>query len=1068
MKKHFTTILMLIFLISSVTTFSQEPPRKASLATVCLSGVKSQNHPILIDNTRSLIAEDFSNGCPPSGWIVVGDGQTNWQPSVSNYSGGEAPEAMFNWSPNFEGNSKLASQAVNTSGMSQLVLEFKHSVNDYSGGYTLMVETSADGTNWNLVWSENITGNIDQQSMSILIDNSDVGSSEFMFAFTFEGDSYNINQWYIDDVILREALSNDAGVMALIVPPLAVANEIVAFESLVINYGTETISFEVGIEIKSGSSVVYTDTQSIDNLEALQTAELVFDGWTAQLGTYTVEVATMLAGDENPSNDMMGGSIQVITNTVAKKPCFEEFTSSTCAPCATANPIIDQVLGDNPGLYTLVKYQMNWPGIGDPYYTEQGGVRRDYYDVIAVPSLYGNALHIDPANSMSQEIFDELAGDLTGIDITVEASIDQSELITVNTTIASYADYPAGLKVHIAVVEKTTYGNVSTNGEDSFTNVMMAMLPDAMGTQLDALSPGGEVSLSESYDMSTSFIEQANDLAVLVFVQDDSDKTIHQSEIVDVNGDFFTYSVTFNVEDSDGNAVAGAAIDFDINGPLQTNAQGQAVYEEVFAGNWEYEVVKSGLIPGVGMIEVIDQNVVVDVVLEVPDFFFFEDFNDGLPGSWTKYISSGNTNNLYWTDGFIVFWMQSAGDEHIILVAPELNLSQAGTLFFDAGDIYSTPSISIGTVASPDDPASFQLLETIQLGTPMTEYSVTLEDNSISDSYLAFKYFGPAQGYFYFDNVKITTSSTALPVPTGLTATVNDNDVSLQWNAPQTGNPNEYKVYRDDELIASSQETNYEDANLENGLYEYYVTAIFDDEESGPSNTVTANVGNVLVYCDAWGGCDQYISVVGFGTIQNTSGCTEYGDYSDMSTLVDPGETYDLSLVVSSASTGDDIGVWIDFDQNGIFDDDENLVCEMNNSAGVFEFPIAIPLDAEAGTTRMRIRVKYWGDGCEPCGSSTWGETEDYSLEISDPNNLVSQNQPSILVHPNPSTGFFSITSPNKINRICLYNSGGRLVLVKNAGDNEIQINTGSLKPGLYLCKIETDQSVVSQRLILQ
>jgi len=33
---------------------------------------------------------------------------------------------------------------------------------------------------------------------------------------------------------------------------------------------------------------------------------------------------------------------------------------------------------------------MNWPGAGDPYYTAEGGVRRDFYGVNAVPDLYCN------------------------------------------------------------------------------------------------------------------------------------------------------------------------------------------------------------------------------------------------------------------------------------------------------------------------------------------------------------------------------------------------------------------------------------------------------------------------------------------------------------------------------------------------------------------------------------------------------------------------------------------------------------------------------------------------------
>jgi hypothetical protein len=30
---------------------------------------------------------------------------------------------------------------------------------------------------------------------------------------------------------------------------------------------------------------------------------------------------------------------------------------------------------------------MNWPGNGDPYYTEEGGVRRQFYGVNAVPNV---------------------------------------------------------------------------------------------------------------------------------------------------------------------------------------------------------------------------------------------------------------------------------------------------------------------------------------------------------------------------------------------------------------------------------------------------------------------------------------------------------------------------------------------------------------------------------------------------------------------------------------------------------------------------------------------------------
>lgn len=1068
MKKITLILALVAMLLQATTSKAQTHQHNLPRESVCLSGEVQKHELVYTLGARSLLAEDFSAGCPPAGWSIIGDGQSNWQLSSSNNAGGTPPEAMFTWTPNFTGNSKLASLEVNTSGMEALVLQFNHMVDDYSGGYTLKVETTSDGTTWNSVWTENVTGNIEAETLSLIIDNEDVGSAEFQIAFTYDGNSYNINQWYIDDVTLSEALDLDAGVSVLVVPPLVPENDPVSIECTVKNFGMEEITFDAVLEINDGGNVVFTDTQTIADLGSLNEQDVTFAGWTAEVGTYEVSVTTQLAGDENPANDMMAGSMQVITNVVPQKPLFEEFTSSTCAPCATANPIIDAVLDNNPGEYSLIKYQMDWPGVGDPYYTEQGGVRRDYYGVAGVPALYGNAGQIDPAASMSQAIFDELADQVTGIEITLDAEIDDDFMVTVNAQIDAYADYPAGMRAHIVVVEKTTYGNVSTNGEESFTHVMMAMLPDAQGTELAALSSGSQVSISESWDMTETFMEQPNDLMAVVFIQHNTDKSVVQSEMTDVTGDFTTYSVTFNVEDSDGNPVEDAVVNFDINGPQTTNASGQTVFETVFPGTWDYEASKSGLLPAEGTVEVTDQNVTVDVVLEIPDFFFFEDFDDGLPGDWTKYISSGNTNNLYWYDGFMVFWMQNSTDEHIILVTPELNLTQAGTLFFEAGDIYSTPSIAIGTMEDPGNPDSFEEIANFALTSAMEEYAVVLEEMNITDPYLAFKYAGPPQGYFYFDNVKISVSTTALPVPTGLTATVDDNDVLLEWTAPEQKALLGYNIYRDEELIAYTEEITYTDSDLENGYYTYYVTAVYDEGESGASNTAGANVGNVLVYCEAWGGCDQFISNVQLGSIDNSSDCTEYGDYTNMSTQLDPGETYTLGMTIGSASSGDDIGVWIDFNQDGEFGEEENLICEMNNSQGNFDFEITVPEDAVPGMTRMRLRVKYWGDNCEPCGSSTWGETEDYSVEIMDPTNVSMHAQAAPSVFPNPAKDKVMIQSGVVIKQYRVYSFTGQMLLHGTPEACNAGIDLNGLKPGIYLLRIETKHGFHAQQLMVE
>ena len=309
----------------------------------------------------------------------------------------------------------------------------------------------------------------------------------------------------------------------------------------------------------------------------------------------------------------------VDAQTVPLKPLYEEFTSSTCVPCAGANAILDPLLQANPGTHSLIKYQMDWPGEGDDYYTEEGGVRKVYYNVTGVPSMFINSESLFPGD-ITQEIYDSYLDELTSIELDViSAEIDEDYIATIELDINPLIDYAAGLTVHIVIVEKVTVANVGSNGETEFFNVMMKMLPDAYGTTLDALTTGNTVTLIESCDMGETFMEQPIDLAVIVFIQDDIDKTVYQSEQADVEGEFEAYNVTFNVEDSDGMAVMGAEIFLEGNGLRTTNVVGQAIYEGVFSFERDYTVEKSGLLPAEGTITVVDTDVTENVILEIPE-----------------------------------------------------------------------------------------------------------------------------------------------------------------------------------------------------------------------------------------------------------------------------------------------------------------------------------------------------------------------------------------------------------------------------------------------------------------
>ncbi len=61
-----------------------------------------------------------------------------------------------------------------------------------------------------------------------------------------------------------------------------------------------------------------------------------------------------------------------MAQTVPRVPLYEVFTSSTCGPCAPANAHMSPIFAQYTEQLAVVKYQMNWPDSGDPYFTDEG------------------------------------------------------------------------------------------------------------------------------------------------------------------------------------------------------------------------------------------------------------------------------------------------------------------------------------------------------------------------------------------------------------------------------------------------------------------------------------------------------------------------------------------------------------------------------------------------------------------------------------------------------------------------------------------------------------------------
>jgi hypothetical protein len=201
----------------------------------------------------------------------------------------------------------------------------------------------------------------------------------------------------------------------------------------------------------------------------------------------------------------------------------EQFTSSTCYPyCPQMNAWLNPLLEANAGKVVVVKYQMNWPGAGDPYFTLEGQTRRYYYGVNGVPTLFGNG-----ANSGSQASIQNLINSIYGQtpDVVIEGGfLVNGNMITINGSITPSIS-GTGYQLHVVVNEKKTTGNVGTNGEREFHHVMMKMFPDGGGTNV-TLTAGTAIPFNYTYNMSSTHVEEMDDLEVAVFVQNTSSKAV--------------------------------------------------------------------------------------------------------------------------------------------------------------------------------------------------------------------------------------------------------------------------------------------------------------------------------------------------------------------------------------------------------------------------------------------------------------------------------------------------------------------------------------------------------------
>ncbi len=155
---------------------------------------------------------------------------------------------------------------------------------------------------------------------------------------------------------------------------------------------------------------------------------------------------------------------------------------------------------------------------------------------------------------------------------------------------------------------------------------------------------------------------------------------------------------------------------------------------------------------------------------------------------------------------------------------------------------------------------------------------------------------------------------------------------------------------------------------------------------AGTFTTLSAGGGGAYCAANATNVTYEFIDKVALGSISRTSGADGgYFDATSLSTSVAQGSSQTLTYSAGFVSTAytEYWNAWVDFNRDGDFvDAGEQIVTNRSsNLATDLTSAFTVPATASVGTTRMRVSMAD-ATGKTSCGTYTYGEVEDYTLNI--------------------------------------------------------------------------------------
>ncbi len=329
----------------------------------------------------------------------------------------------------------------------------------------------------------------------------------------------------------------------------------------------------------------------------------------------------------------------------------------------------------------------------------------------------------------------------------------------------------------------------------------------------------------------------------------------------------------------------------------------------------------------------------------------------------------------------------------------------------------------------------------------------------------------------------VTTKAQVCDVPSSVSVSnVTATSASVSWSAVNDADSYElqYRATGGSWTTEGASTTSYTLSGLsEKTTYEVRVrtSCSFGSSDFSSIETFTTTDTAPVDYCATGGESTRYewIDLVEIGSINRSSRSDGgYVDMTEKSTTIQRGAITEMfvSAGFSGSQYRENWKIWIDLNQDGDFKDSGELLKSGSTSNGNrTRTELDIPASASLGATRLRVTMSY-NQISSSCGSYEYGETEDYTVIISDSapaivqmaNALSSEKlsdqtiNNSIKLFPNPVIDYLRIdTRLDGAQQVKIYTLKGELQKITTLGSNKT-ISVNELQAGTYILSITDGQ----------